>query len=201
MYDKAKGLLYFPHLVPGATLGGKEHVYNDIHGGMKRVEDFKNHKGENYKKNSFFGGRVDNLGFIKDYGFYACIDSMSPKKSIIGFYVDDGTIVTKKGQALLKKRFPSAEILWDGVPPEEPTPDDTARRQALIEEAREYGHSPQTLTRMPIEELQGLVQAWKSGKAEEAKGTVVASDGVAKAQHDGEPVALKKMRGAPRELA
>ena len=199
MYDKEKGLLYFPHLIPSNKLGGKEHGYNDIHGGMKRVEDFKNHKGENYKRNSFFGGRVENLGFIKEYGFYACIDAMSPKKSIIGFYVDDGTIVTKKGQALLEERFPSAEILWDGEPPEEPTEDDKARRQALIEEANEYGHAPQSLKRMPIEELQGLVQAWRSGKAEGAK--VTASDGVAKAAHEGEPVPLKKVRGAPRELA
>lgn len=183
MYDKATGKLYITnHVVPGGVLGNKKHTYNDIRGGMKRIEDFLDAYGQPYTMNTFFGGNCKDLGFIKEYGFYACVQSVEKyqsgdNKAIIGFYIADGKQVTDAGKELLRERFPSAEILWDELPPKNPTEDDVARRNALLKEAMELGYAPESIPTRNLEELSGLVKAWKSGKREHAVGSVGVSDG------------------------
>lgn len=178
MYDKVTGKLYITnHIVPGNVLDDKAHTYNDIRGGMKRIEDFHDAYGNPYTMNTFFGGNCKSLGFIKDYGFYACIrhvleNTAGNNREIIGFYIADGKEVTEAGRELLKKRFPSAEILWDEKPPKTPTEDDVNRRKALLKEAMELGHAPESIPTKNVEEIAGLVKAWKTGKREGAEGSV-----------------------------
>ena len=173
MYDKATNHLYMTmHTVPGRVLGDIEYTFNNVNGGVKKIEDFKSPFGENYTQTSFFGGNVGLLGLIKELGFHACI-SNKPDRKILGFYIDTGSTITEYGKEVLRKRFSDvAEIHWTGTPPKGITQDDVERRKTMIAEATKYGHSVTTLNKLNVAEMDGLLKAMQSGKRSDANITM-----------------------------
>lgn len=158
MYDKNKKVLAFPHLIPGDTLGGRQHVFNNINGGMKRLADF------NLIRNKFFGGNVEVFGKVKEYGFYLCPHYET--KRILGFYIYDPSTVTERGKELIQQRYPDTKIIWDKLAPiDKPiSAEDMEKRKGLIEKAKEKGAKDAEINNATLDELDGLLQAMESGK-------------------------------------
>lgn len=155
-----KNFIIFPHVIPGATLGGKVHDKNSINAGVKKLGDF------GIERSSFYGGRVAVLGLIAEYGFYGCIDYAD--NALIGFYVHDPKMVTELGRKVLKDRFPNNELVFDDVPEENAgmTVADLAEMRELKAKIEKSGYSPAKLTHVNAEELKGLWAALQSGTAE-----------------------------------
>ena len=176
MYDRKTESMWFPHTVPGRMLDGKEYDINSINGGVKKIEQFRDADGNPYVKNSFWGGNVNKLGFIKELGFYACIldDKLRAefptnfKKSpdVQGFYVDKGEEVTEYGRQVLAKRFIDVkEFYWTGKPEvTKESQEEIDARNAILREAMNDGFMPETIGKVNPKELAQLVQATRSGK-------------------------------------
>jgi len=172
MYDSATNILSFPHIIPGTTLGGVEHTFNSVNGGMVNIADL------GLVRNKFFGGNVERLGLIKEYGFFACKHYLY--NQIIGFYISDPDKVTELGKKLIQEKYPTATIKYTKVevPAHRVVPkEELELKEKLIEEAVMNGAQIGEVTHNTVEELDGLVRAQKSGKGknsvsvEEAKST------------------------------
>lgn len=155
-----KNFIIFPHVIPGATIGGKLHDKNSINAGVKKLADF------GIERSSFYGGRVAVLGLIAEYGFYGCIDYAD--NALIGFYVHDPATVTELGKKVLKDRFPNNVLVFEDVPEERQamTATDLAEMAELKAKIEKSGYSPAKLTHVNAEELKGLWEALKSGTSD-----------------------------------
>jgi hypothetical protein len=164
MYIKSTNEIYFPHIIPGAILGGKKHVWNDVNGGAKKIVDLC------LNQNSFFGGNVLILGLIKEYGFYACqhIDT----QEIIGFYVSDPHMVTELGKMLIAERFPSTEIKYEVFVETPPTAAQLKDLAEMKQYGIDHGFSPLLVDKSNAEEIRALRASLSSGKAEKSMASV-----------------------------
>lgn len=154
MYDKVKNRITMPHTIPMPILDGKKYTMNDINGGTTRIADL------NIPTNTFWGGNVLVVGMVNELGFYACPSRYD--NSIQGFYIHDGTKVTEKGKALLAKRFPGIEIVYEPVS-DEVTPEEAEHLKELRAEAIKVGVASQQITQVSAKELEGLIRAMASG--------------------------------------
>ena len=160
MYNAERNEIYFPHVIVGNKLGGKEHVYNDINGGTVPIANV------NLNRDKFWGGNCVMLGFIKEYGFYACPHYETTR--IMGFYVADASRVTELGRKLIVKAFPDSNVLFENMTESihKPlSPEDYARKLALIEEAKQHGLSPALISTGTLDELEGVIRAVESGRS------------------------------------
>ncbi len=164
MYNPKKKTLVFPHFILGNAIGGKEHTWNNVNGGVKRLADF------NIIRNKFLGGNVEIMGFIKEYGFFAC-PHFEKTQLILGFYIHDPSIVTDLGKKLIQEKYPDANILWDKVAPtvhKQVSQEEIDRRKKLQAEAIANGAKAEYITHATADELDGLLQAISSGKGKRA---------------------------------
>lgn len=167
MDNSIKKTLSFPHLIPGNVLGTRVHTQDDINGGIRKVVSFGNQPGEMVvvQQNEFYGGRVELVGLIKEYGFYACIDYTDGK--VIGFYIYNGADVTAIGRKLLEQRYPDYTIFYEGDPTIAPLTDaEIARKAALKLQLTKppFSVNMEELRYNNIGELEGLIRALTSGK-------------------------------------
>lgn len=110
MYDKKRNLIIFPHSIPVGILEEKQYTTNDIDGGFTKVVDL------GIVPDSFFGGNVRQLGMIKKFGFYACVDMFDNR--IRGFHIHDPKKVTELGRKIVNARFKGIDIDWSDIPAE-----------------------------------------------------------------------------------
>lgn len=157
---KTNLLIMHRYIIPGVKLGSKVHTWNDVNGGVKKVPDL------GMDMNTFYGGRVEILGLIKEYGFYLCKDYAT--KEVIGFYVHDGANVTEIGRKLLESRFAGCTLQFEpfidngGMSEQE-----IEERESLREAALRRGYSAVELSRNNATELKALVEAFDAGKPEQ----------------------------------
>jgi hypothetical protein len=165
MYIKSTNEIYFPHIIPGSTIGGKVHTWkNNVNGGAKKIVDLC------LNQNSFFGGNVLILGLIKEYGFYACqhIDT----QEIIGFYVSDPHMVTELGKMLLSERFPNTTIKYEVFVETPPTPEQLKDLAEMKQYGLDHGISPIIVEKANAEEIKSCLASLSSGKAEKQMASV-----------------------------
>ena len=162
MYNAQTNEILFPHLIPGNMLGGKEHTYNNVNGGVRNIAEF------NLIGNKFFGGNVSKLGLIKEYGFYACPHREQPLK-VLGFYIHDPEQMTNLGRELLQAKYPNARIVNAKITASvhrELSAEEVARKKELLKQAEENGLSAPLVSQSTVDELEGLIKASASGKSE-----------------------------------
>jgi len=183
MYYKQTNELKFPHTIPTPILGGKKHVWNDVNGGAKKVADLC------IDVNTFWGGNVILLGWIKEYGMYAC-----PQRDtgiVLGFYVHEPDKLTELGRKLVKEAFPSYNVVFEVATEHKLTAEEIAERQRVKQYYLDHGMAPNLVDHSTAEELEGLLKALESGKAEKPMavdaGTTVAPmlDDDVLHEHDG----------------
>lgn len=170
MYNLSKNEITFPHVVPTPILGGKLHTWSNVNGGAKMLADF------DINPNKFFGGNVEKLGWITEYGMYACKrrmdENMTNNATITGFYVHDPSKLTKVGRDLFKKAFPSATVRFEIHAEKPPTPAEIKKRKDLQKYYLEHGMSPEMVNHATAEELVNLAAALDSGKSKISLGEV-----------------------------
>lgn len=165
MYDAKTNTIMFPHLFAGAILNDKKHNWNNVNGGVKLITDF------NLIQNKFFGGNVERLGFIREYGFFLC-PHREDWNVIMGFYIHDPSLVTELGKEILAKKYPGVTILYETAtvsPNRVLTAEEFEKKKKLIEEALEHGLTAPSVDHATIDELDGLIRAEKSGKAKKVQ--------------------------------
>ncbi|MFA6358974.1 MAG: hypothetical protein WCY09_09990 [Candidatus Omnitrophota bacterium] len=161
MYDAKTNTIMFPHIIAGAMLGGKKHTWNNVNGGAKLISDF------NLIQNKFFGGNVQRLGMIKEYGFFLCPHYVD-WNIIMGFYIHDPALVTELGKKLLQDKYPGVNIVYETATITANrvlTPEEFEKKKVLVEEAREHGLSAPEVDHATLEELDGLIRSVDSGKS------------------------------------
>lgn len=205
MFDPITNTLVFPHIIAGNRLAGRPYSYNNINGGIFPIAKF------NIIGHQFFGGNIEFLGLIKEYGFYICpdkqatvLDQNTHVKRVNGFYLHDPYSVTEDGKTILAAHFPGVKIIYEKVsatPNREMSSEELKRKLELIAEAKEKGVSPVIIesSKNSTEELQDAIKTHESGKS----GTKVSiSDGVVTQDiqateviHKGAPQAATIRRG------
>ncbi len=159
MYNEQTNEIYFPHIIPGHVLNGKEHTFNNVNAGIFPIEKF------NLVRNRFFGGNVKNLGLIKEYGFYACPHYLKTK-IIVGFFIDDPSQITELGKKLIKEKYPTVTIIWEkltAAPHREMTPEEVERKKEMLKQVEKNGGNAQEASLATANELEGLLKAQASG--------------------------------------
>lgn len=124
----------FPHTIPTATINGKTYKWNDVNGGAKPIGAF------GLTTNTFWGGRVNMLGFIKELGFWACLDKHDPaRQKVLGFYLANPDEITELGKVIIQGIFPQNEIIYMDIDDLPATVEDMAERRKLNQEAMDIG--------------------------------------------------------------
>lgn len=163
MYDLSKNEITFPHIIPTPLLGGKLHTWSNVNGGAKMLADL------GLLPNKFFGGNVEKLGWINEYGMYACKrrvdESMKNGMAIVGFYVHDASKLTKLGRDLFKKAFPSVTVRFVQHEKKEPTAEEIRELMKMRDEYKKHGMSPELADHATAEELVNIAAAIDSGKS------------------------------------
>ena len=160
MKNKQNKTVYFPHVIPGNVLDGEVKTFNSINKGMKSLSDF------GIDRNKFLGGNsAKMIGLMKEYGFYAIPHFESNK--IVGFYIHDPDTLTERGRKVLEDLYPDYTIEYDKRQKDIHTPitQDVKKKTAeLLEKAKERGIKTNLIGNATVEELDGLIQAFDSGK-------------------------------------
>ena len=139
-------IITFPWIFPGSALDGKKYYASDINGGMKRIADF------GLSKNTFFGGRVETFGLLKEFGFFLCKDWLSGET--IGFYVHSAGDVTSLGKEVLRRNYPLLVMPFDEDPP-------MTEREADV---AAWGYAPEVIQRENAKELESLIKTFVKEK-------------------------------------
>jgi hypothetical protein len=187
MLDTNTNTLAFPHIVSGCKLAGKEFTANGFSGALIPLAKF------NIIQHKFFGGNIEYLKEMTDYGFYACPD-MHVKTRINGFYIPNPNMVTDKGRVALAEHYPGVHIVYEKVsatPNRDMTTEELKHKLELIEEAKEKGVSPVILQGASVVQIEDAIktqEAGKSGQKVEISAGVVTEGPVnAKVIHNGAP--------------
>lgn len=162
MYINKTNEIYFPHIIPGQFLDGIGHTWNSVNGGAISIADLR------INQNSFFGGNCARLGWITEYGFYACQD-LYHNERVLGFYIHDPSKVTTKGKKLVREAFPKCKVVFEVYHPTVMTDADIKNLQRAREEAREHGVTPELISHSNAEELKSLIATVKAGHEKSAE--------------------------------
>ena len=154
MFEVSKNLITFPHVFPGSKLGEKQYTFNDVNGGITRIAQL------GIERNSFYGGAVIALGFIKELGFYICPHFQS--QVVLGFYIHDPSTVTDYGKKMLAQRVPGVEIKYEYYTTETLTPAQVRERQEEKKRYMEMGVSPEVASHATAEQLKVMVRAMEA---------------------------------------
>lgn len=155
MLDLKTNTLTFPHVIVGDKLGGKAHVFNSINGGFVSIADL------NLTHNTFFGGNVDKLGIVKEYGFFICPSRWN--NQVLGFYVHDPDKVTELGKSLIQAKYPDYVIDYQPVCEKKMTKEEFARWQELKREAAEKGVAADEITHLSADGLVAVIATLEKG--------------------------------------
>lgn len=162
MKDKSTGTIYFPHVIAGNKLDGKEYTFNSINGGMKKLADF------NINQNKFLGGNcAPMIGLIKELGIYAC-PHFENRKKIVAFYVHDPETITEEGHKVLESHYPEYKIIYEKMTPtihKLLTPEEIAKKRSLLDQIKDKGVNTALVDRANVDELEGVLKALDSGKS------------------------------------
>ena len=185
MKNKQTMTIMFPHVIPGITLAGKQHTYNNINGGMKPLSDF------NLKVNDFMGGNCGKmLGLIEEYGFYAC--PHFEQRKLIAFYIDDPSKVTELGKKMIEQTYPEYRVIYERVADNVHTvvtEEMIKRKMSLLNDVKDRGLNPKYVDKTTAEELEGYLAAVDSGKVGKAVQQIPAMES------NDEPVMISHKRG------
>ena len=193
MYDLSTNEITFPHTIATATLGGKKHTWNDVNGGSKMVADLC------IDPNSFWGGNVLMLGWVKEYGMYACLHKDTHQ--VVGFYVHEPDKLTELGKELIVKAFPTRVVKFELHETKQPSYAEKKKLEEMREYYKQHGMSPVFVDTSNAEELIALEKALASGKAEKPMAVkqeatvapMITED--APHEHDGSRVSAKILEG------
>jgi hypothetical protein len=161
MYNAQLNEVVFPHIITGNVLNNNIHNINHVNGGMVKIEDL------NLSRNKFFGGNVEVLGLIKEYGFYAC-PHYEMTQNILGFYIHDPSMLTELGKRLIKEKYPNATVIFEKVtdcPHREMTAEEITKKKELIQKAVETGAVEAEIQNVAMPELENLLKSMGSGKS------------------------------------
>ena len=126
--------IVFPHTISGAILNGKLYKWNDVNSGAKPIGAF------GLTTNTFWGGRVNMLGFIKELGFWVCLDKHDPnKQKVLGFYLANPDEVTELGKVIIQGVFPQNEIIYMDIDDLPASVEDMSERRKVEQEAMDIG--------------------------------------------------------------
>jgi hypothetical protein len=164
MHDPVTNTITFPHVIPGTKLGDEIYTYDHIDGGMKKLADL------GLEAAYFLGGNVDVLGFVTKLGLYLCPNRWS--KQIMAFYVHDPLQLTPMGVKLVVERFPTCTVNLETYRERMMTVEDFARRDAIRQQAIEFGIAVEQVSTLNANELLGLMAAVKSGESGKKIGAV-----------------------------
>lgn len=160
MYDAKTNELYFPHVLPGGRLDGKQYKFNDIDGGIKYLSDF------NLIRNRFLGGSVEFMGLNTETGFWLCPNYAN--KNIVAFWIRAGEDITERGMEILRGIY-GKDVKISGALTKKAnkviTEENLKRKSELTEKALELGAKAQHVNTSTVDELQGLIDAIQSGKS------------------------------------
>lgn len=160
MKNKQTMTIMFPHVIPGTTLAGKLHTYDNINGGMRPLADF------NLKVNDFMGGNCSkSIGLIKEYGFYACPHFQ--KRMLIAFYIHDPTRLTALGKKMIEESYPEYRVIYEVIADnihQVVTQEMINKKMGLLNEVKDRGLNPKYVDKTTVEELEGYLEAVDSGK-------------------------------------
>ena len=156
MYVKLTNEIYFPHIIPSPNLSRKAHTWNNVNGGAISISDL------NIDTNSFFGGNVTRLGWINEYGFYAC-QNLYSNDNVLGFYIHDPSKVTDIGKQLVKEAFPSCKVVFEIYHDAVMSEDEQKNLSAARVDALEHGLAPELISHSNAAELKALIASVQSG--------------------------------------
>ena len=189
MKDKQNKTVYFPHVIPGNVLDGEVKTFNSINKGMKSLTDF------GIDRNKFLGGNsAKMIGLMKEYGIYAIPHFESNK--IVGFYIHDPDHLTGKGREVLEALYPDYKIEYDKRQPDIHTPikQEVEKKKAeLLAKAKKRGIKTDLIGNAPVEELDGIIEAFDSGKGLKASQVATERSGLEafSIEHKSTPVRTK----------
>jgi hypothetical protein len=124
----------FPHTIPTPVINGKRYVWNDVNGGAKPIGYF------GLVTNSFWGGLIHKLGFVKELGFWAALDKNDPNtQRVRGFYLADPKELTALGKQVFQAFNADKEILYMMLEDIPQTPEDMEERRKIEKEAMNIG--------------------------------------------------------------
>lgn len=192
--------IVFPHIIPGRTLNGKTYTWNDCNGGAKSIGAF------GFTTNNFLGGQCTKMGFIRELGFYGCLNKNDPKNiTLCAFYADNPDVITPLGKVALENLFATNTIryiLYDNLPK---TKVDFEKLAEVQEEAADWGISDAIIRQASIDSLKSLIKAAKFEKLQEDE-TRKAAEAELKKQGEAEVVSvdpatamMKKAASKPRK--
>jgi hypothetical protein len=155
--------IVFPHTFGNYSWPGRQYVWNDVNGGAKSIGAF------GYITNHFLGGRCVKLGFITELGFFGCQDKNHPEGTakLIGFHVEDPSLVTAMGKELLEGMYRSNTIRYIRYDNLKKKPVDMAERAKAEQEAREVGVPEPAIRLTHVETLKDLVRVAKFEQLQE----------------------------------
>jgi len=167
---KNKNQITFPHTIPTAILNGKTYVWNDVNGGAKPIGAF------GLLSNSFWGGRVNILGLVKELGFWAALDKNDPKRQkVLGFYLANPKDITELGKWIISEIFPGYEMLYIMHEDLPTITEDPEARKKLNKEAMDMGvlgGDFKHISRASVGTLKSLIESAKYDQEMEREPTV-----------------------------
>jgi len=155
MFDPKTNTITFPHVIVGDMLGSKKHTFNNVNNGFTAIADL------NLTHNTFFGGNVDKLGMVKEYGFFLCPSRWN--NQILGFYIHDPNLITEQGKFLIQQKFPDCQIDFQPVAEKKMTKEEFARWQELKREAAEKGVAADEITHLSADGLVAVIETLEKG--------------------------------------
>lgn len=158
MFRNGTKEVVFPDLIPGNRFDGKTWEKNSKYSGIKKLHHF------NLTTNTFYGGRVEEFFFIREYGVYACKEK--GKDRIIGFYIPDPKILTANGKKAIEKYYDGKDVIFalrDEIP------DDYLEKKELKEEALSVGIDESIVDSLSAKQVRALVARMKDENKIEAE--------------------------------
>lgn len=201
MLNAENKTLVFPHIIAGNKLAGKTYTTNNINGGMFPISKF------NIIQHKFFGGNIEFLGYVSEFGFYICpdrsiVDTSTGLRKVNGFYIHDPKTITDLGKEVLQKHYPEYKIIYELVsctPNRSLSPEEISKKIALIEEAKEKGVSPIVLEGASVSQIEDAIKIKETGvsgvKSVVTSGVVVADVESSKVTHKTIPQVQTIRRG------
>lgn len=157
--------IVFPHFINTTTLDGIAYNATKLTpGGQKSIGAF------GLTTNNFLGGKCLKMGFIKELGFYGCLNKYDQDMmQLCGFYLDDPDTVTPYGKMVIEKALSNNTIKYVRYDELPKTEIDEKYLKLVQDEAKEHGIAPHVINGAAVETLESLIKAAKFEQALERK--------------------------------